>query len=636
MSLDTVRKMGRAPAAMQQQLLDHHKVHRAMVAAGLVKGSKVAAGSSQQQQQEGSQPAAAATAPAAAAAAAAGSSAPNGDAPKRVWVAPRVLLRGSKGMPAWWKREHDDLLLQGCYAHGYASGAKLTTIVEDILRDPRYAFSNRLGVDPIEQLREQTELATPRPPPTYVEVQVTQPDNTVRTERRLVAPPPVKLDPQQLAAAQQQKQQLQQAHPGIELQSPLEWRRLVAAIVQRLKRVRGCLLDPTYVEPATPSKQLHMPNNVPPAAAAAGAAAPAAAAASGGGSVQQRLQLTPAGDGSMLYKGRKVIGGGLPSAAGPAAAGTPAAAAGAARTPPAFGRPQMPVLSPAQQQQLMANQRAVAQQNMASLVNAVRTVATLQAVSAAAQAQMQARKRQADEQGGSASKRPHSNGPSPVAAQPPAMLTPQAIMAQAAEAARQARLQEQRRLLDQQQHQQQALRQLQQQQLQQQQQQKRQHEVVELLDDDDSDGEQPAPAAAPAAGKRTNPAAAGTHAAAPAAVPAPPSSGLTVRRVPAGNDLSQEQSVDEPAGAQGAAGADVSSSGKQHMQQLLGDSDAKAAGSAPAKGTGSKAAAEHPVYGTPAGAAAPAAAAAAGASSRRRGKDDPKQRKLDSFFAVSK
>ncbi len=103
---------------------------------------------------------------------------------------------------------------------------------------------------------------------------------------------------------------------------------------------------------------------------------------------------------------------------------------------------------------------------------------------------------------------------------------------------------------------------------------------------------------------------------------------LTARRVPAGNDMSQEQSVDEPAGAQGAAGADVSS-GKQHMQQLLGSRDAKAAGSAPAKGAGSKGAAEHPVYGTPAGATAPAA------GGKRKGKDDPKQRKLESFFAVS-
>jgi hypothetical protein len=68
------------------------------------------------------------------------------------------------------------------------------------------------------------------------------------------------------------------------------------------------------------------------------------------------------------------------------------------------------------------------------------------------------------------------------------------------------------------------------------------------------------------------------------------------------------------------------------MQLLLGDPQQPGSSGSPRKQGAKAAAAEHPVYGTPAGAAA--AATAGGGSTRRKGqKEDPQQRKINSFFA---
>jgi hypothetical protein len=630
MTLDVMRKMGRSPAVAQQQLADHHQVHERMVAAGLAKASssssKAAAaatgGSSQQQEGAASTPA---KSPAAAAAGAAG------DASKRVWVAPRVQLKGSKGMPMWWKREHDDLMLQGTYAYGFSAGSKLNSIVEDILADPKFGFKAKMGIDPVAVLHEEAERLAP--PPTYVVrmVQQTAADGSTQMlpqqfKQQAPAPP---VDPVKLAAAQREKLRLEQAHLGIELYSSAEWRKLVLSLAQRIKRVRNALLDPTYVEPETPSRQLPVihPKPVQPEAAAAGAGTSQA-------SVQQRLQLTPAGDGSLTYKGKKVIGGGLNAAAAQAPAARPAlpaAAAGAQRTPHSSGGVSRPVLSSAE---LSHQQRLLEQQNSALLANVRGAVAIVAAATAA-----QDRKRQAEQQLNSAAKRANgSTGPGPAAMQQQQQQAAHAIMEQAsrqvnqqtaalqqgqqqqaamAEAARQVQMQQQRDLLQRQQQAKQA-----------QQRQQQQHEVVELLSDDSSDD---LPAAAPPA-RATVPAV--TPASAGAAAAAPPSSGLMVRRVPVGADLSQEQSVDEPSAPEGAHAGDTpalgatSSDGKQHMHQLLGNGQSQ-----PAAGTSS--AADHPVYGTPAGAAA-AAAAPGPSTKRKQGQEDPKQRKLTGFFAVAK
>jgi hypothetical protein len=612
LSHNFVRSMGRAPASHIQQLEDHRKVHKAMLAAGLAQDSATsskpaAAGSSQQQGQSNGPASTPAQSQPAAAAAAGGT-----EAAKRVWVAPRVLLRGSKGMPGWWKREHDDLLLQGCYAYGYPGpGSKLNGVVEAILQDPVYSFHTKFSLDPEALLREAANQAAFQQPMVSVQVQVTGPDREVRTETQMQRAKPV-VDPVALANAQRKKLQLQQAHPGVELLGTSERHRLVLALVQRLKRVRAALLDPDYVEPATPSKQLHVVSTT------AAQARPNPAAAAGGGNVQQRLQLAPGTDGSFTYKGKKVIGSGLGA---PGAATAAAAARGPARTPP----------GPAAQfgmsaTQLLQNQsQAVAQQNAALLANAARTAAALAAANAGMQAQL--RKRQAEELLQSTAKRANSSSPSPAGAQrqqqqQPVFSPQQAVLVQAM-----ANIQRHTQQFMLQQQQAQAQRQLQQAQAQRQLQ---KPEVVELLDDS-SDDEQ---AAAPAAASRQQPVGTTPPAAAGPAGAAAPSSGLLVRRVPAGADLSQEQSVDEPAGAgvldAAAAPGTVSSSGKQHMQHILGEAQP---GSSPRKGASSKAAAaDHPVYGTP---AAAAAAAAAGAK-RKQSKDDPKQSKINAFFATSK
>jgi hypothetical protein len=594
--------MGRAPASLIQQLEDHRKVHQAMVAAGLAKDSATskpaAAGSSQQQEQaNGPASAPAQSQPAAAAAAAGGT-----EAAKRVWVAPRVLLRGSKGMPGWWKRDHDDLLLQGCYAYGYPGpGSKLNGVVEAILQDPVYSFHTKFTLDPETLLREAAHQGALQQPPVSVQVQVTGPDGVMRTETQMQRAKPFIL-PVALAAAQRKKLQLQQAHPGIELLSTSERHRLVLALVQRLKRVRAALLDPDYVEPPTPSKQLHVVSTT-----AAQARPSPAAAVAGGGIVQQRLQLAPGTDGSFTYKGKKVIGNGL------GAPGAAAAAGGPARTPPGPGAQ----LGPEAAAQLLRNQaQVVAQRNAALIANAGKTVAALAVSNATMQAQLQARKRQAEGMPQSTAKRANSSSPSPAGAQRQPMFTPQqAAMAQAmADMGRRM----QQAVLQQQQAQAHAQRQ--------------KPEVVELLDDS-SDDEQPT--AAPAAASRQQPVGAKPATAVGPAAAAAPSNGLLVRRVPAGADLSQEQSVEEPAAAgvgdAAAAPGTVSSSGK-HMQQILGEAQP---GSSPRMVVSSKAAAaDHPVYGTPAAAAA-AAAAAAGAK-RKQSKDDPKQSKINAFFTTSK
>jgi len=641
LSLDAVRRMCRAPAGLQQQLDDHHKVHLAMVAAGLghssSKGSPPAAAaagtgatSSAQQQEAATTPVK--PQPAAAAAAAGdgdgGAATPGGDGSKRVWVSPRVLLRGSKGLPPWWKRDHDDQLLQGSYHHGFLSSSKLTAIVESILQDPAHGFTGKVGLDPVEVVKEQAALAAPPPPlpaptpsPPPAAAAAAAADGSTPAVVPAPAPqppPPVPVDPEKMAAAQRVKQQLQQEHAGIELLRPVDWRKLVAAVVQRLKRVRTALLDPNYVEPPTPSKPIVFtrPLNLSttPAAAGAGGGA-AAAAAAGAGSAQQRLQLTPASDGGVMYKGKKVIGGGLPVGTAAAAAGGPA------RTPPSGQGPMPVVLSPVQQQQLLLqHQRMVAQHNAATAYNAARTVAALAAVNAAQIAQLQVKKRQAQEQLNSGvNKKPTgSNNPSPVGnqQQPAPRLAPAAAAAAAAQS-RQNQLQQQRMLLQQQQARQQP---------------QQQPEVVELLDDDSSDDDLPAPPPARSKPSMSTPAAGAGAVGAPAQPP--PSSGMVVRRMPAGADLSQEQSLDEPTGAEAAGetpAGTISSSGKQHMQQLLGSTQPRADGSTESGAACSKAA-DHPVYGTPAGAAPTAAVG----TKRKQGKDDTKQRKLNEFFAVSK
>jgi hypothetical protein len=622
---------------MQQQLADHHPLHERMVAAGLAKASssssKAAAatgGSSQQQAGAPSTPAKSPAAAAADGAAAAGA----GDASKRVWVAPRVLLRGSKGMPMWWKREHDDLLMQGTYAYGFLAGTKLNSIVEDIMADPKLGLRAKLRIDPEAVLREQTARLAPPPTITVRMVSETQADGSLKMLPQQVvqqAPaPPV--DPVKLAAAQQEKLRLEQAHPGIDLYSSAEWRKLVLSLAQRLKRVRAALLDPEYKEPETPSKQLPVihPRPVQPPAAAAGAGTVQ-------GSAQQRLQLTPAGDGSLTYKGKKVIGGGLnapPAAAARPAPPAAAAAAGAQRTPPSSGGVSRPVLSPAE---LAYQQRLLGQRDASIMRGAMAIVAA-----ASAARESQDRKRQAEQQLSSASKRANgSTGASTAALQQQQQQQQQqamrAIAAEAsrhssqqtvalqqrqqqqqaamAEAARQAQMQQQRDMLQRQQAMQVRLKQQQ------------QHEVVDLLSDDSSDDFPAAPPPARTKAPATTPASAG----AATAAAAPPSSGLVVRRVPVGADLSQEQSVDEPSAPEGAPAGDTpakgatSSGGKQHMHQLLGNGQSQ-----PAAGT--SAAADHPVYGTPAG----AAAAPGPSTKRKQGKEDPKQRKLTGFFAVAK
>lgn len=86
-----------------------------------------------------------------------------------------------------------------------------------------------------------------------------------------------------------------------------------------------------------------------------------------------------------------------------------------------------------------------------------------------------------------------------------------------------------------------------------------------------------------------------------------------------------------------AAGDDAYS--KQQMQQLLGSAQRTttvegAAGAA--KQPQQQHVDGHPVYGTPGGAAAVDASQKRVASGAKSGKDDKRQRKLESFFAVQK
>jgi hypothetical protein len=96
--------------------------------------------------------------------------------------------------------------------------------------------------------------------------------------------------------------------------------------------------------------------------------------------------------------------------------------------------------------------------------------------------------------------------------------------------------------------------------------------------------------------------------------------------------------VDEPAATRLASGTEDTSnnsSGKAQMQQLLGCNQTCGDGKETAMARSSKlqqaAAVEHPVYGTPTG------AAPTGSSKKKKAnKEDHKQRKLGEFFAAAR
>jgi hypothetical protein len=464
--------------------------------------------------------------------------------------------------------------------------------MEDILADPELGFNRELAIDPVTALLE----AHPPPPA------APQPAPAAAGGDAAAAPQPQQgsnVPPAALALAKAQRDAMHATararNSQLQLYSPSEWRKLFAALMSRLRKVRCAMLDPNFVEAPTPSKpkegpQLNLSKTPGSRPGTAGNAAPGA---------QQRLNLTPMGVAMpvMLPNGAQVM-----------------AVVGQRGTP----QQQQPALQK-QMQQLQQQQRQ--QQQLAVAAAAVKAVTAMHAAAASAQAAKAAaaaaaaagkgQKRVADEvvevldddsddfQQPSKKQQQRGPGASGGAAAAPVPKKPK----QAAPGAAAGK------------------------------QQQKDADVVNLASDE-------SPSPPPSAGAVSGPA--GKQQKAAAAAAAAPSSGLLVKRVTASQLSDKSVEVDEPSAAVPAdsgctpASDRLHSSGKQQMQQLLGSSE-RPAGEADSGSAGQQAGA-HPVYGGGTPGQGDAAAAAAGGSKRKAksGREDYKQRKLSEFFSAKK